>query len=125
MIHPDIVLDYAKNTCKLSRITYSNVYVYFITDGQYVKIGKAKNVKERIKELQSGNGRKLSVLFTIQAPNICYSPNDNLAYAIESFLHKTFKDYRLQGEWFDILNIINVQEWSKYFEKHQRKRRTY
>lgn len=61
---------------------------YFIYDGYgLVKIGKALNPEKRIKELQTGNGRKLTLLGYIDGDQ-------------ESVLHSQFKPMQSHGEWF-------------------------
>ena len=80
---------------------YSNnipASVYFITDGSYVKIGVAIDIKKRIKQLQTGNARKLFLLMKIEFSN------GGPAYAAETDLHEMFKDKSKNGEWFRILN---------------------
>ena len=84
-------------------------YVYIITDGEYVKIGQATNIEKRLASLQCGNPRKLSILQTIQTDDM------NLT---EHSLHWWFKDYRIQGEWFDLASVFlnqrdNVSDFLK------------
>ena len=38
--------------------------VYFITDGEYFKIGSSRNHEKRLLELQAGNPIKLSIFKT-------------------------------------------------------------
>lgn len=75
--------------------SYSGVYL--ITDGEYVKIGVAKNINNRINKLQEGNARRLKI--------IAYQKFQN-AYRIENALHQQYREYRMVGEWFDILKIV-------------------
>lgn len=66
--------------------------VYFITDGEYVKIGKASCVVNRLKSLQTGNARRLRVLYVYEG-----------GYDVERIMHKIFKNYRVDtSEWFRI-----------------------
>ena len=83
---------------RLSNAKKDPAYVYFITDGRYVKIGVANDVLKRILELQTGNGSKLFPLIRI------YFPFKRAAYLAEHALHKEFSDKQLVGEWFDIAN---------------------
>lgn len=76
----------------------SNVgYVYLINevDTNIYKIGISKKPanEERIKNLQTGNHNELELVFEIKSK--CYT-------TLEKTLHRTFKDYNLKGEWFDI-----------------------
>lgn len=63
---------------------------YAIEGAGRVKIGKAKDVPERLLALQTGSPVLLRVLAT--------APNDN---GIEHRVHFTQRARRLHGEWFD------------------------
>lgn len=80
-------------------------YVYFIQAGKgAIKIGRAKNVDRRLKELQVGNPQELTVLATIP------HETEKGAKDMEQHLHDTLKSKRIRGEWFqsDIkLNELN------------------
>ena len=68
--------------------------IYFVQSGDNgtIKIGVTKDIDARIKNLQTGNHRKLKLLACVEAgEDACF---------IESYLHNIFKDYRLEGEWF-------------------------
>lgn len=69
------------------------IYIYLIESletGQF-KIGKTKNVKRRLKTLQTGNGGKLKIIeiFQTKYPN-----------KLESYLHNYFSHEKTIGEWF-------------------------
>ena len=89
----------------LPRKQYS--YVYFITDGHgHVKIGKADDTCQRMKELQTGNPYKLTFLLTVMLESI------HDAFELEQRLHSKFSDYRLEGEWFEadpVMDFIDTQ----------------
>ena len=77
--------------------------VYFITDGQYIKIGYTKNdAKKRLKQLQTSSPKKLFLLGYINGDKM-----------VEKSLHKQFYKsiVRINGEWFsptqDLLDYIN------------------
>ena len=80
--------------------------VYFITDGEYIKIGKAVDLIERIRGMQSGNPKKLIALAVIEVLETSLNAEEKKA-------HKYFKNYRLKNnfnrEWFskDILPLID------------------
>ncbi len=82
-------------------------YVYFISDGKYIKIGKANNVECRVKELQCGNPNKLKVVSRIT----CASSQD--AFTVEKFFHKELADHNVRGEWFDVntTSLLNYNTW--------------
>uniref|UniRef100_A0A6H1ZYZ5 Bacteriophage T5 Orf172 DNA-binding domain-containing protein n=1 Tax=viral metagenome TaxID=1070528 RepID=A0A6H1ZYZ5_9ZZZZ len=66
--------------------------LYFVQQGTRgpVKIGISKEPEERIKVLQTGNPKKLRLIWTINPK----SKN------VENTLHRVFLDERLEGEWF-------------------------
>jgi hypothetical protein len=63
-------------------------YVYFIDDGERIKIGRAQDPLQRMQALQTGIGKELALLLAI--------PNGNL----EGLLHQKFAGLRVRGEWF-------------------------
>ena len=66
--------------------------IYFITDGTYTKVGYTKrgNLENRIRSLQTGNARKLSLIKTIEG-----------SVEKEGALHRALKKFHVNGEWFD------------------------
>ena len=92
------------NKPKTQKTKYS--FVYFITDGHgHIKIGKADDTSQRIKELQTGNPYKLSFLLTVILPSV------EEAFDLEQELHSIFDDYRMEGEWFEeppVLELIDT-----------------
>lgn len=73
-----------------------NFCVYFISDGGFVKIGVASSFPSRVNQLQTGNPRKLFVMFVIK------TETQKEAFAIESNQHKIFSEKQSIGEWFDV-----------------------
>lgn len=71
-------------------------YVYFISDGEYLKIGISNDVDKRLKTLQTSNARLLNLVHCIEVPNKDY------AIWIENTLHGAFPHARAMGEWFRI-----------------------
>jgi hypothetical protein len=66
--------------------------IYFITDGEYVKIGYSttrEGVDARLAGLQTGNPRPLYLLHAMEGTS-----------EDEKFLHNFFSLYRMTGEWF-------------------------
>lgn len=84
-------------------------YVYFISDGEFVKIGISKDVQKRLADIQVGNPKPVSVLFSIPVR----SKSD--ALELECRLHNIYSDFAKCGEWFDILNYIDVKAFQEYF----------
>lgn len=68
-----------------------NPVIYFISDGEkLVKIGYTTGLPEsRLKQLQTGNGKKLRLLTAIRGDR-----------ATELIMHTAFNDLRESGEWF-------------------------
>ncbi len=67
----------------------SGNYIYFIGDGERIKIGRSKNPWARLKTLQTSSGNELHLLAVKRAP-----------VTAEAELHQRFADIRLAGEWF-------------------------
>jgi hypothetical protein len=75
-----------------------NGFIYFITDGKFIKIGFTKNVESRLVQLQTGNPKKLTILEVFKG-----------SLEIEKYLHAIYNKYKISGEWFDIINIYNKE----------------
>lgn len=80
-----------------------NNMVYFITDGDYIKIGYTKNNSDkRLKQLQTSNAKRMFVVGYVEGDK-----------TVEKNLHKKFNDciVRQNGEWFfpteQLLQYIN------------------
>lgn len=71
-------------------------YIYVIKNplNETVKIGVAQDVDKRIKQLQTGAGIELELIYKSM---ICSN-----AFAIERDVHEHFKEYRTFGEWFKV-----------------------
>ncbi len=72
-------------------------YTYFLIENEEnqdfrVKIGFSKNPEQRIKNLQTGNSRRLGLMGWIECEG----------QSFERCLHKKFERYRIEGEWFSI-----------------------
>mgnify|MGYP003298784138 CR=1 FL=1 len=85
-------------------------YVYLVSDGEYIKIGKATNIANRLNGIQTGNPRKCQVLAAIP----CKSGNS--ASVLENYLHTQYAKFRREGEWFDLLGYIDIDDWNFYFD---------
>ena len=75
-------------------------YVYFVTDGEKVKIGISEDVEKRLSGLQVSNHKALSLIAAHRFPN------RDCARKKEIQLHEQYKDFSCGGEWFDILNTL-------------------
>jgi hypothetical protein len=78
----------------IARATFFDGGVYVIGFRDYVKIGRTGSFPSRVKTLQAFLPEKLVIYGTI----LC--PNEYRRTAIEKQLHKRFKEYPLNGEWF-------------------------
>jgi hypothetical protein len=71
-----------------------DMYVYAIQEeGGAVKIGISRDPEQRLKQLQTGNSKKLTLVAVRKAEN---------RYADEKHLHNLSKPYLVRGEWFDV-----------------------
>ncbi len=66
-------------------------YVYFVRAGEHVKIGRAVDVAQRVRELQVGHPHPLALVVSVPAHA-----------ALELAIHRRFQHLRTQGEWFRI-----------------------
>jgi Meiotically up-regulated gene 113 len=64
-------------------------YIYFVSDGTLIKIGRAVNVQKRLQSMQTASVNRLTVLATLLAH-----------ISIERLIHRRFKEHRVSGEWF-------------------------
>jgi hypothetical protein len=64
-------------------------YVYFVTDGEQVKIGHAVDAANRLRSLQCSHTRPLTILATLLAH-----------VSVERLIHRKFHHLRTRGEWF-------------------------
>ena len=84
-------------------------FVYFISDGICVKIGSATNVRSRLSELQCGTHRELFLQYTIPLKS------RKAAFAAEKKLHFLYSEWHIRGEWFNLLDKLNVSDWTANF----------
>jgi len=70
-------------------------YVYMIQAGYGgVKIGVSDEPETRLKELQTGNHKKLHII-----AKFVFS-DKNEAFLFERFLHEKFQKWHMNGEWY-------------------------
>ena len=88
---------------------HPRAFVYFISDGRFVKIGKAIDAQRRLADLQTSNSSELTLVCKIPCKN------SDSATEAEGRLHTFFSSYRVRGEWFDLLPYITqrhgIAEW--------------
>ena len=88
--------------------------VYLISSGtetkQY-KIGYTRReAKKRIKEFKTGNSNNLEVLFEFES---------KWASKIEVNLHKKFKEFQINGEWFELPEIHINRFYEECRKQHE------
>lgn len=71
--------------------------IYFISDGEYIKIGFTEDddAEKRLNALQTGNARELRLIGVI--------PGDK---SVERILHNVLGSLRARGEWFRISDHV-------------------
>jgi hypothetical protein len=69
--------------------------IYFISDGEYVKIGQSIDVNVRMGNLQCSNARQLVILYTVECPA-------SYLNELEHKFHSHFYEYLARGEWFKL-----------------------
>ena len=91
-------LEYNERVVSNSYKERTNVYFIQSVMGGPVKIGKADDIQERLRQHQTGSPFILEVIKTYE----------NVEPKFEKELHDKFKEYRIHGEWFDekILSLI-------------------
>lgn len=75
-------------------------YIYIIGNEKgYIKVGVSKHPEKRIKQLQTGNAQKLTLLFTEE-----FECSRKHLLHIENAIHKQLKQMakHCEGEWFEI-----------------------
>ncbi|MDJ0634058.1 MAG: GIY-YIG nuclease family protein [Xenococcaceae cyanobacterium MO_188.B29] len=87
------------------------IYFIFNSDSNAVKIGRAKNVNNRLKSLQVGSPVKLQLLRIIDV-----KAGKEAKKGEESF-HNKFANLRLLGEWFRFEHELKqfIEQFSNYY----------
>lgn len=77
-------------------MAHATHFVYFILneDSRAIKIGRAKDLRKRMKALQTSSPVSLKLLKSVQLSS------EKEAHELEHSLHKRFSDFRMEGEWF-------------------------
>lgn len=78
------------------RLAKTAHFVYFIlnSDSKAIKIGRARNVEQRMKSLQTSSPAHLKLIKSVQVEGA------EKAIELEQALHQQFQSIRLAGEWF-------------------------
>jgi len=86
-----------------------SAYVYYITDGEFVKIGLATDPYKRLRGIQTGNPRVCEIMWLIPFKT------EQDAHQAEQDLHWIYATYRRAGEWFDILDKLDKRRFLAEF----------
>jgi len=107
------VLDdlFAKNADVVNDSDYPNCgYVYFLECDDHIKIGKGKDVRVRIKDMQTGNPNPIELRDAIFCEDM---------HIVERLLHLFFEDHKKNGEWHhvgseDVAKVAKeFREWAE------------
>lgn len=79
--------------------------IYFISDGESIKIGRSKDIESRRVGLQTANSEKLEVLYIIEG----------MEESFETHIHGICEKYRISGEWFkkEAIEHLMFNPWFK------------
>ena len=101
-------------------------FVYFISDGEYTKIGVAQNMNKRLSCLQVGNPKKLKIVSFIPCST------EYIARKIEKYMHESLSCCRTIGEWFKLPGsdflfenlpfVVNFDDWERRFTSNECRR---
>lgn len=98
----EIILDEVTKQKEFRRLKKSlkdkEGYVYFVSNGEYVKIGHAINIEDRMNNLQCGSPYKLKLMKILKSTDYIN---------LETQLHNLFSKYKVLGEWYDILFLFD------------------
>lgn len=68
-------------------------YIYIIGTEEQIKIGFSKQPEKRLKELQTGNEKKLQLFYKEEI-------QDSKVRIVEKLIHRDLRRYHKSGEWF-------------------------
>lgn len=69
------------------------MFIYLIRDAQFLKVGLAGRVDQRLKQLQAANPRKLALIGE-------YKLATSFAWKVEARAHKELAEFHVRNEWF-------------------------
>jgi hypothetical protein len=67
-------------------------WVYLLRTGWHYKIGKTKNVRQRVADLQTASPYLIELVCAVYTENMDRQ---------EQWFHRTYAEYRTNGEWFE------------------------
>lgn len=84
--------------------------IYFMKNGNNIKIGRSEDVDRRKAQLQTSLTTELEVLYVIE----------DMAPSMETHIHGVCRRFHIKGEWFNenVLNHLLSLEW---YKEHMKK----
>lgn len=76
---------------KIKNLHEKGKHLYFITCGEYTKIGRADNVEQRLKQLQCNNPYEVKINYVME----------NQGH-LEKMYHEIYKDKHHKDEWYKL-----------------------
>lgn len=92
---------------KIRKRAVDKYYLYAISDGIAIKLGYSKNVPRRLKEMQTGQSAKMSIVW-----KYFVGATEKLAAQAERKLHRYCKKHRIRGEWFHADCMLLVEQFT-------------
>lgn len=88
----------------------TSIYIIKEEGKNFYKIGVARNVESRLKQIKTGNPNELTVIYQKEFPD------GKTAYHLENKCHNIVKDKRIYSEWFE-LSKTDVDKLIHYLDK--------
>ena len=88
---------------RMSVQVMKNCGIYFISDGNFIKIGKSEDIDERLPALSTGNPNTL----ILEAWIPC---RWGMLHTLERKAHNYFKNYHHAREWFKLIDEVEMIE---------------
>ena len=96
-----------------NELTDTASYVYFLRSGECIKIGKANNIRKRLKTIQTSNPYRVELLTFVKCDS------EDQAFELEAYFHEKFKEHRTNGEWFRLFIEDNDNSISTMFTERK------
>lgn len=78
------------------------IYVIQATGTDYFKVGYTSDIDKRLQTLQIGCPHKLKIIATLDA--------GEYTETTEKFIHTLLRPYRVRGEWFQLIEYVELDE---------------
>ncbi len=84
---------------------FEYIYVIYNPISKLTKIGITTNLQQRLSSISTMNGIRIEIICT----GTVFAEIDQSAIYIERFLHYTFKEFRMIGEWFNLSDLQHTK----------------